>query len=378
LTRKQYARASCHTDLHIRAQRLLLAGCMLVGLACTGSAPPSAPASPPTIRPAAVAERVPAAPSATAPAALTPVALVYGTTSAANTFLQVAQDQGLYQANGLEVELSYAAGNAAPAAVLSGQAQVMITGCIESVSAYVGSGGDVAIFMQPVHRMQYLLASNAGVLAPSDLRGKRLAVSRIGSSSHLISRTIVRFVGLDPDNDVSFVQIGNTPERVAALLTGSTDATVLSLDEGALIGNTPGMRILVDMTREAVPYCTNGVAATRQFIRDQADTVRRLTRALVEAIARFKLDKPAGLDATRRFLSEDEPRKVESIWATWERMYEPKPYPDSAGLQRILDDARESDTRLGGVTAEQINDPRWVAELDQSGYLDRLYQGGAR
>src|SRR5205814_2402502 len=129
---------------------------------------------------------------------------VYGTTSAANAFLQVAQDQGLYQANGLDVELSYAAGSAAPAAVLSGQAQVMTTGCIEVVSAYVGSGGDVAMLLQPVHRMQYLLASGADVVAPSDLRGKRLAVSRIGSSSHLISRTIVRFVGLDPDTDVSF------------------------------------------------------------------------------------------------------------------------------------------------------------------------------
>jgi ABC-type nitrate/sulfonate/bicarbonate transport system substrate-binding protein len=315
---------------------------------------------------------------ATAPAALIPVAVVYGTTSAANAFLQVAADQGLYQANGLDVELSYAAGNATPAAVLSGQAQAMVSGCIESVSAYVGSGGDIVVFMQPVHRMQYVLASSAGLVNPSDLRGKRLAVSRIGSSSHLISRTIVRFVGLDPDNDVSFVQIGNTPERVAALLAGNIDATVLSLDERTLVGSTPGMHILVDMTREAVPYCTNSVAATRQFIRDQPDTIRRLTRALAEAIARFKHDKSVGLEATRRFLSEEDPRKIESIWTTWEDMYEPKPYPDNAGLQRVLDDAGESDARLASVKAEQINDRRWVAELDQSGYLDQLYRGSAR
>src|SRR5262249_35456038 len=156
--------------------------------------------------------------------------------------------------------------------------QMMTTGCIETVSAYVGSGGDVAIFVQPVHRMQYLLASGTSVATPGDLRGKRLAVSRIGSSAHLISRTIVRFVGLDPDNDVSFVQIGNAPERVAALLAGNVDATVLSLDEGTPVGNTPGMHVLVDMTREVVPYCTNNVATSRRFIGEQADTVRRVTR----------------------------------------------------------------------------------------------------
>jgi ABC-type nitrate/sulfonate/bicarbonate transport system substrate-binding protein len=232
--------------------------------------------------------------------------------------------------------------------------------------------------MQPVHRMQYLLASGADVATPSDLRGKRLAVSRIGSSSHLISRTIVRFVGLDPDTDVSFVQVGNTPERVAALLAGNIDATVLSLDEGALLATNPGMHVLVDMTREPVPYCTNSVGASRQILGAQADTVRRLTRALVAALARFRLDKPAGLEATRRFLGEDDPGKVESIWTAWESVYERKPYPDNAGLQRVIDDAAESDARLASVKAEQINDPRWVAELDQSGYLDQFYSGSGQ
>ncbi|HLH26765.1 MAG TPA: ABC transporter substrate-binding protein [Chloroflexota bacterium] len=364
-------------DASRHAHGALLAGCLVAGLACTSSAPPATPASAPDA-PAAVAAPAEAAPSATAPAALTPVAIVYATTSAANAFLQVAQDQGLFEAHGLDVELSYAAGNATPAAVLSGQAQAMVSGCIEAASAYVGSGGNIAVFMQPVHRMQYLLASGPSVVTPSDLRGKRLAVSRIGSSSHLISRTIVRFVGLDPDNDVSYVQIGNTPERVAALIAGSVDATILSLDEGALVGNTPGMRVLVDMTREAVPYCTNSLAVTQQFGRDQPDTVGRLTRALVEAIARFKRDKPVGLEATRRFLSDEDPQKVDSIWATWEGMYEQKPYPDNAGLQRVLDDAAASDTRLASVKAEQINEPRWVAELDQSGYLDQLYAGSVR
>jgi NitT/TauT family transport system substrate-binding protein len=355
----------------------VLAGCLLASVACAGgtTAPPaaSAPVAPaaPAAPPDPTAERAPAV-APTTP--LTRLTLVYGTTSAANTFLQLAQDQGIYRANGLEVEMSYAVGNATPAAVLSGQAQVMITGCIETVSAYVGSGGEIASFVQPVHRMQYLLVGGPNVPRVSELRGKTLAVSRIGSSSHLMSRSIVRHLGLDADNDIGFIQIGNTPERVAALLAGNTDATVLSLDEGPLIGNVPGMTVLVDMTREAVPYCTNSFAATRQFVQEQPDTIRRLTRATVEAIARLKLDKAAGLDATRRFLSEEDPQKIESIWTTWQHMYEPKPYPDNAGLQVVLDEARLSDARIASVTAEQINDPRWVRELDQSGYLDQLYR----
>ena len=132
----------------------------------------------------------------------------------------------------------------------------------------MAGGGDFVIWLQPTNRMQYMLAGGPNVTDATSLRGKRTAVSRLGSSSHLSTKFILKHLGLDPEQDVTYVQVGNTPDRVAALLTGSVDATLLSMDEGSLLSNQPGMRILVDMTREAVPYCANAVVATRSDLRE--------------------------------------------------------------------------------------------------------------
>src|SRR5205823_2962915 len=125
-----------------------------------------------------------AAPTSDAPATVASVAptritLAYSTASAANSPLQLAQDRGLFRANGLEVEMIHAVGNAGPAAIVSGQAQVLSSGCTEALSAMVG-GADFLLAIVSINRMQYVLAGGPGISDPDSLRGKRLAVSRIG------------------------------------------------------------------------------------------------------------------------------------------------------------------------------------------------------
>ena len=280
---------------------MILAVVALLVSACGGSAPQSASARPseavapaPPARGDTSAPPAPARSNTPAPEApLTHVTLAYSTASAANSPWQLAQDRGIFRANGLDVELIHAMGNAGPAAALSGQAQLLATGCAEALAAIAG-GADFVFTTVWINRMQYVLAGSPTIAGPETLRGKRLAVSRIGSSSHLATKFIVKYLGLDPDQDVSYVQVGNTPERVGALLAGSVDGSILSADEGYLIGNQPGMHIVVDMTTENIPYCGNAMGSTRQYLREHPEVMRAMTRSFVEAITRFRLNKEIG------------------------------------------------------------------------------------
>src|SRR5438067_982943 len=145
----------------MQIQRLvlvLIAASLLVGAAC------AAPAVPPAAAPQPAASAPPAAaPAATqAPAVLTRLPIVFSTTSATNSPLQLGQHQGIWQANGLEVELMHAPGNAGPAAVIAGQAPIMVGGCAETIAAVAG-GADFVIWIQPTNRMQYTLAGGPNV-----------------------------------------------------------------------------------------------------------------------------------------------------------------------------------------------------------------------
>src|SRR4051812_28614405 len=257
----------------VRPNRLLtIIAFLAAASACAGGEP----------APSARARDAAAAPAASAPAttaALTPthITIAYSTASAANSPLQLAQDQGIFRANGLEVDMVHAVGNAGPAAMLSGQAQVLSSGCAEAMGPVAG-GADLVLPIVTINRMQYVLAGGPSISSADSLRGKQLAVSRIGSSSHLATKFIVKYLGLDPEQDVTYVQVGNTPERVGALVAGNVDGAILSSDEGSLIGNEPGMHVVVDMTREEIRYCGNALSTTRQYAREQPAVMRALTR----------------------------------------------------------------------------------------------------
>ena len=357
-----------------KLHRTLVGGAIAVSVcwlaACGAGASSSQPAAPTGDSAATGASSAGSnAPPAAAPAPIK-VTMAYSTASAANSPLQLAQDRGIFQKNGLEVELLQAMANAGPAALVSGQAQVLSAGCAEAVSVLAG-GADAQILLTSINRMQYMLAGGPNIAGRQDLRGKRLAVSRLGSSSHLATKFIVRYLGYDADADVTYLQVGNTPERVGALLAGSVDGSILSADEGSLIGTQPGMHVIVDMTLENIPYCGNALITMRSYLRDQPEAVRGITRSVIEALVRFRRVKAEGVDAVARFLNED-PDKAERLWETWIRLFPEKPYPDLQGLEFVIDEIAQSDPRARSLNPEQLVDPSWVRELDQSGFIEQV------
>jgi NitT/TauT family transport system substrate-binding protein len=356
----------------------VLAGLALVG-ACGGAGAPSSGGSRPESGRAVAAPAPASGPAATSAAdAPAPIRLTvaYSTTSATNSMLQLAQDRGIFQRYGLEIEAVYAPGNAGPAAVISGQAQAASLDCAALVSA-VAAGSDLVAMMTTVNRMQYMLAGGPATPDAGNLRGKRLGVSRLGAASHISTRFMVKELGLDPDTDVTYLQVGNTPERMSALLSGNVDATILSVDEGALLGDVPGIHTLIDMSATDTPYCGNAITTTRQFIREKPEAVRRLARALIETIIRFKHNRAEALAAVAAFTQQDDMDKVERIWVARARMFPERPYPDPRGVQFVIDELAQTEEAVRAATPEQVIDSVWVRELDQSGFIDEQLRATA-
>src|SRR5581483_655639 len=199
-------------------------GLLLLG-ACASGAPPAAPAAP---APAAATVAT-AAPSPPAPRAH--LSLVYSTQSAGNSPWQLAQDQGIWQQNGLDVEMAYAPANIVPTALVQGQAQVVGLSCGEMGLAVAGGADIFQMFAMPNPRLLYMIVAREGIMRLEDLRGLRLAMNRPGSAPYVAAKLIFGQVGMDPEREVTYVTMGGTPERVAALLAGSVDAAILSSDE---------------------------------------------------------------------------------------------------------------------------------------------------
>lgn len=60
------------------------------------------------------------------------------------------------------------------------------------------------------NRLEHIFVARKNIARPEDLRGKRVAVSRIGSASDIVTRMVIRQWKIDPEKEVTILQSGNT------------------------------------------------------------------------------------------------------------------------------------------------------------------------
>jgi NitT/TauT family transport system substrate-binding protein len=284
----------------------------------------------------------------------------------------VAKDAGIFEKNGLDVQLVFfTGGTTAVMALVSADtpiAQLAGPAVINSVMA----GSDAALIVGGVTSLNYYLMGRPDIKTPEQLKGGSVAISRFGSSSDFIARYALSKVGLTPGKDVTIVQIGSTTARVDAALTGRVQATVVQ-PPASIIAQKRGMTILADLPKLGLVYQHTSAATTRKYIREHPDIVRRYVKSQVDAVHRIYSDKEASVRALARFIGRSVERDV--LEKTWENLLSEsvlpkKQYPSLEGIKTIL----ANEAKGKPAKPEDFVDSSFVRELDQSGYIDALYK----
>ena len=197
--------------------------------------------------------------------------------------LWTAKELGLFAKHGLDVELVLLVG--APLAVtalVSGETPIVHAGASAVVTSNLQGSGAVLV-AGGANRFPYVLFVTDEIKRVEDLRGKKFGVSRIGSADNAAAITVLNRFGIK-ETDMTYVQAGSIPARLAAMQTNALQATLLQAPE-TLKAKEIGMRALLDFTKLDVEWQQNGVATTRDYIKKKPDTVRRFIRAFVEGSA---------------------------------------------------------------------------------------------
>src|SRR3989442_5292913 len=141
--------------------------------------------------------------------------------------IQVAINGGVYRKYGFDVENIQVGSSATVVqALLAGEVSFAHVGAVPVVAA-VASGSDLKIIAVFLNRFNYVMVSIPELRKLQDLKGKTLAISRLGSGDEFATREALRRWNLDPDKDVRFLQVGLTLARLAALQSRHVHATLL-------------------------------------------------------------------------------------------------------------------------------------------------------
>jgi NitT/TauT family transport system substrate-binding protein len=238
--------------------------------------------------------------------------------------------------------------------------------------AYLG-GADVVYLAATIDMMSYQIIVKPEIRTASDLKGKRIGISRFGSSPDVAVRLALRKLGVNPDTEVAIIQTGGSPERLAALLGNKVDATVLNAPFDR-VAQKQGLRILADTSKMGLSYFDTGIVATRKLIKGNEDLVRQFMRAYVEAIKVFKTNKSHTLAVSARYARVSDTDALEEAYNYFVNKISRYPYPTINGMQTVLNELARSNPKAASVKPEELVDARFVKELQNSGFIDNLYK----
>jgi NitT/TauT family transport system substrate-binding protein len=306
------------------------------------------------------------------PAQLIKISVGYSAISGDALPAWLAKDAGIFERNGLDVQLVFfTGGTTAVMALVSADtpiAQLAGPAVVNSVMA----GSDATLIAGGVTSLNYYLLTRPDIKTPEQLKGGSVAISRFGSSSDFIARYALSKIGLTPGKDVTIVQIGSTTARVDAAMTGRVHGTVVN-PPASIIAQKRGMNTLADLPKLGLIYQHTAVATSKKYIRENRDIVRRYVKSQIEAVQRIYTDKETSVRALGRFIGRTVEREI--LEKTWENLLSEsvlpkKQYPSVEGLKTIL----ASEPKAKSHNPEDYFDASFVRELDQSGYTDGLYK----
>jgi len=300
--------------------------------------------------------------------------IAYSSISGAYTGIWVAHDAGLFAKEGLDDQIILI-----PSATQL--AQVTVAGDVDIASlgggpvmAAVLSGADLKIIGNNVNKLIFAVHTKPEVKSIEELRGKRIAVSRFGSSSDVAARHALRKFNLDPQKDVILMQLGSMSNMFGALKSGAVEASMVS-PPTQFLSEKLGFKELLSVTEMDLAYPNPGMAVSGDLIRRKPDIIDRFMRAYVRAIHRARADRDSTIKTLAKYTTVTDGvllGKTYDFYMT--KVLERAPYINMQGMQNALDDVARTVPAAKNAKPEQFVDVRFLDKIERSGLLKELYK----
>jgi NitT/TauT family transport system substrate-binding protein len=315
---------------------------------------------------------------ATAPVeAQTKTNLSSSVTSESMTAVWVARDRGLFKKHGLDMQFILMPRNPlAVAALIAGEIDAAIIGPGHLVNAGL-SGADLIGIASFNQKLDYRLNVRPEIKKAEDLRGKRIAISGPGSTSHLVSMLSLQGLNIDPvQARITFLTIpGTEMNRRLALETGAVDATTLRGAVGDLYGNK-GYKVLYNFKTTGMTLPQNMLVTTRRTATNKPQVIEAYLKTMIEAIA-VTLD-PVNKELVTRLLASNlrltNPADAEESYAAVINSYERVPRVNLQGMKRLHKLLIQINPKVAEVQVENVIDNSFMDKLESSGYIQSVYR----
>jgi NitT/TauT family transport system substrate-binding protein len=297
----------------------------------------------------------------------------YGSTDGAVAPLWFAKETKLFEKHGLDVVLvGMGTGSVSLRALIAKDLEIASLSGSGLVQAAL-QGADTVIISAAINGFIFKVFGAPEITSPAQLKGKKLGVSRYGATSDFAVRLALKKWGLNPDRDVSILQIGTGQDTLRAMQTKMLDAGVLS-GTASLIARKAGFRELGDLADLGLHYPMAPIGTTKSYLQKNEGLVKEFMLAYIEAIHDFKRNKEVALAVLKKYTRNDDREVLEDSYTSAASKYLALPIPTLDGIRTILTELSSTVPAAKNADPEQFVSYKIAREIEASGFVKRLYE----
>ena len=300
------------------------------------------------------------------PAAAGQTLIAFSELVGSNLGLWGAKEAKIFQQNNVDVDLRLIESSLSVGAVLSGQVRLAAVGGSESLAAAV-QGADLRAIatLGPVYPYKFEVPNS--IKNKDDLRGKKVGVSRIGSSSDVATRVGLRKFGLEPDKDVSIVQVGSATARTAAMISGALQGALVTPPDTVQL-ESQGFHPLFDLAALRLPAANDMLIAQGSWLTQHRDIAQKIVDSEIQATAREKKDKAFAEDVLKKYRKTEDPKALDAAYDFFVTETNPLlPYPKA---EQLTDSVASVSKKIPATKTFDLNkflDPSFVQSAADRG-----------
>ena len=307
-------------------------------------------------------------------AEVTRIRVGYPSPSASFSPLFVAKEGRLFEKQGLAAELLYLQGVQITQVHVARQVDFTVTGAPLPLQASV-EGADLILAASSIDKFIYKLIVDPSIKTPAGLKGKTIGITRFGSLPDVAIRLLLKGWGMNPDKDVTLIQVGRMTDMVVALAGKRIDAGVIS-DPTSFQAEKLGMRRLLDMADVDIEFANVAVAVSRAYTKSDRGVVLRFLKAYIDGTHAFLTDRELAIKALRKYAGSDDPDILAKTYDLFSSKYIKKiPALSLKGVENTLAMIAERNPKAKNRRAEEFVDTSLIEELERTGFIKSVWAG---
>lgn len=294
----------------------------------------------------------------------------YGAISGSMAQTWVAKEARLYEKYGLDLNLVYISGG--PRSIMSligGSIQFVNHSGMPALEAYQ-RGADTALIASPNNQLEHSLVVQKSITSTEQLRGKVLGMSTAASLTDILLREGLRLNNIS-EKDVTIIPVGDLGARLSGLQTGRLHGVIIAGIQ-TVTATKMGFRQLIDYSKLPLEIAGSGILVRRSYVAKNHDTTLRFLKAWIEGLYVFKAKPDFALSVLRKYVATQDTEVLSTIYNLYKERLIIKPTPTVRVAKSMLYLLSRSSPEVAGVTPEGFIEPRFVNELESSGFFDEM------